>query len=496
MTFRPFFVFNVSIAALTFGLFFGVTPTLRAETVTPASSATAASPSWDQALVTVEVTFKAYDFSQPWNDPTRSIRKHAVATGPRELVTTAQYLSTQTLVRLQRGGRGRWVNARVTWIDLQANLALITCDDAAFWQGITPVSLAEIVPPGPDFSLVSWRDGNLETKRVEFSKFTVSTGRLGLAGQLTLEIDSDLPSLGWTELLVRDGQMMGLTSWAGKRTAGVIPAPFIRQVLAARRALGYFDFTWQTAENPDLAKELKLPGDPRGVIATVPLRKTPQVNGLRERDLILEIDGFTIGAEGDYHDPHYGYLNLEALATRGHFAGDVIPIKVWREGRELTVEHTLSAATYDEELIPRDTPVAPRYLIAGGLVFQPLEQAYLRAWGDDWRKNAPYRLQHYQYTEATAARPSLIVLGSILPDPINLGYQNDARLVVDKVNGRTISTLAELATALETPSTGGVHRIEFMRGANLQRMLIDAATLDTATARVLEKYGIAAARRL
>lgn len=39
----------------------------------------------------------------------------------------------------------------------------------------------------------------------------------------------------------------------------------------------------------------------------------------------------------------------------------------------------------------------------------------------------------------------------------------------------------------------GVHRIEFQPGDNLQRMLVDAATLTEATQRVLEQFGIPAA---
>jgi len=41
-----------------------------------------------------------------------------------------------------------------------------------------------------------------------------------------------------------------------------------------------------------------------------------------------------------------------------------------------------------------------------------------------------------------------------------------------------------------------VHLIEFMRGRNLQRMILDAATLEAATKRVVEHYGIPAAVRL
>jgi hypothetical protein len=49
---------------------------------------------------------------------------------------------------------------------------------------------------------------------------------------------------------------------------------------------------------------------------------------------------------------------------------------------------------------------------------------------------------------------------------------------------------------LKTSSPGGVHRFEFMPGRDLQRLLLDAATLDEATKRVVEHYGLPAAARL
>jgi len=64
----------------------------------------AESRSWESSLVTLEVTLKEYDFFQPWTTPTRSIRKHGLVIGDREVLTTAQNLPTETLVRLQKGG--------------------------------------------------------------------------------------------------------------------------------------------------------------------------------------------------------------------------------------------------------------------------------------------------------------------------------------------------------------------------------------------------------
>jgi S1-C subfamily serine protease len=460
-----------------------------------------ARPSWDRSLVTIEVTYKLYDAFQPWNEPTRSIRKHGFVIGPGELLTTAQYLPAHTLVRVQKGGRGRWYDSRVKWWDAQSNLALLEADSPAFWEGLAPAPLASAASRGPAFELVMWRDGNLETRRAEFGKFTVGEGALGFAPHVQLEVGSEVGGLGWAELIVREGAVVGVTTYSTGRVCGALPAGFIRRVLEARRegkfaGLGYFDFTWQPGSNPDLLKELGLEGAPRGAVVHARGRDSDPDKSPRPRDIILEIDGLPVDVEGDYLDPDYGHLNLENLANRVRFAGETLKIKVRRAEQELMLDYVVPRADFTDEIVPRETPGAPRYLVTGGLVFQPLAQPFLRGWGDDWRKFAPFRLQYAQYSKPTDGRKSLVILTNVLPDPINLGYQEAAMLVLDKVNGRAIATLGELAAALETPEAGGVHRIEFMSGRNLRRVVLDAATLEEATKRVVSYYGLPSARRL
>lgn len=465
-------------------------------------TAGAADPrAWDRSLVTLEITYKDYDYTQPWSKPTRTVRKGALVLPGQEVLTTAQHLPGATLVRLQRGGRGKWYNASVKWLDPHADLALITTDQDAFWEGLKPVELAAVVPPGPDFNLLRWRDGNLESRRVEFAKFSVRDGALSFAPRLVLEVSTELNGLGWAEAVTLNGEVVGLTASKSGNTCQVIPSSFIRRVLAAQksgnyRGLGYFDFTWQSGENPATLEFLKLSGPERGAVVTEVMKRPGTEPVLKPRDLLLEVDGFPVDVEGDYEDPDYGHLMLEHLSTRSKFAGDTVPMKIWREGKEQTIQYTLPPVTYSDELVPQQSfGHEPEYVIAGGLVFQPLEQSYLRAWGDEWRRRAPFRLQQYQNEQPKPERPALVMLSTVMPDPINVGYQDARFLIVDKVNGKTIATLADLTAALKDPKDG-VHRIEFMPGDSLQRILLDAASMDEATQRVLQRYGVPAAQSL
>jgi hypothetical protein len=318
---------------------------------------------------------------------------------------------------------------------------------------------------------------------------------------LTLELNTDLGGLGWAEPVTLDGAVAGLTTSKSGNTCNVVPAPFIRQILEARAkgrypGMGYFDFVWEPGENPTTLEHLKLKGPGRGaIVIRVPDR--PGVEPvLKPRDILLEVDGFPIDVAGDYLDPQYGHLLLENLSSRGHLAGDTVRMKVWRDGAETNISYVLPKAQYHDDLVPRelfDHP--PEYVVAGGLVFQALDQPFLRGWGEDWRRRAPFRLQHYQNSAPTPERPSLVLLSTVLPDPVNVGYQDARLLVVDRINGHRISTLADVVEALKDPKDG-VHRVEFMKGDTLQSLLLDAASMDQATQRVIRRYGLPAAQRI
>ena len=76
---------------------------------------------------------------------------------------------------------------------------------------------------------------------------------------------------------------------------------------------------------------------------------------------------------------------------------------------------------------------------------------------------------------------------------VNAVHHEEARfLVVDSINGQKISHLADVQPALQKPQAG-FHTVEFLRGDNLRRIVVDAGEMDAATKRILERYRIPAA---
>jgi len=452
--------------------------------------------SWEESVVLIDVKRKQYDYFQPWTTPMQNQQKCGVVIGKGEILTTAEGLSERVVLRVQKEGRGKWFAGEVLWVDYYANLAVVGAPDEDFWKPLKPVGLMVPSKPEGPMHIARWRTGKLERRLAEFNQFAVEDGKLSYVQHLQIEVSSEIAGAGWSEPLVAGEKLVGLVSSQNGNVCKVIPAGFVDSILKERtrgkyRGLGYFDFVWQTAENPSTLNYLKVQGDERGVIVTETKPGTnSNLGALKPKDVILEIDSFTIDSTGDYKDPDYGFLNLEFLATRSRWAGDIVKMKIIRDGQPMTVNYTVPKVDFEANLVPDsifDQP--PEYFIAGGLVFQPLSNMYLRSWGADWRRRAPFRLNYYNNQQPTKERSSLVLLSQVLPDPFNLGYQEYRFLVIDEINGQKITDLESVKNSFNNPHNG-FHIIKLMKGDNLQKIVLDAAETDKTTQRVLGRYGI------
>ena len=450
---------------------------------------------WGGSIVTIEVNRLQYNFYQPWSSFTGGTRKLGVVISGDEILSTADWLQDNTLVRVQKGGRGPWWNAKIRWIDYHANLAMLSVADAAFWKGLKPAPLADKAPAKGELRIWRLSDGNLQSWKGTISKLFVQKGQRSFVKYLTLDINSDISAAGWAEVAVKNGKMVGLVSSQDGNRLMAIPSSFIRFVLNAHKnntytGLGYFDFNWEYSRNPATMEYLGLEGEPRGVIVTSVPETSVLAKTLKPRDVILQIDGFAIDSSGDYQDPDYGYLSFYNLATRNKVAGDQIKLKVWRDKKTADLSFKLPKADYNVQLVPDcnfDEP--PEYVIVGGFVLQPLTTSYLQSWGSKWWESGPFRLNYYTFKQPTHDQPYIIFLSQVLPDAYNLGYQDYAYQVVEKINGRHCITLQDVLEALKNPQNG-FHILEFAQNKDVQRLILDASKLEAANARILERYGI------
>lgn len=445
----------------------------------------------ETSVVEIEVTKKDYDYLTPWIVRNQQVSKNGILIGPNQILTTADGLSGQYLCRIKKGGISRQYTAELKWIDYYANVAIFDVEEAEFWEGMEPVELADVIPQSGELQIYRWRGGRIEERAAEIIRLSSGSSKTSYIQHLVLSVSSTIDSAGWAEVVFDDDQLVGLTASASKDTLTILPAQFIAKVIERRASeddpgLGYFDFKAMSAKNPALLASKGLDLRDVGVVVTEVGGKGLSTNSVEVGDVILEIDGFEIDSEGKYLDPEYGRLSMKSLATRAHSAGEVIQFKIWRGGKAQMVDYELPRADFDKELIPdRRYDAPPQYVIAGGLVFQPLNGPLMQALGG----NRPPLLDYYNQQADLETRKGLVVVSGVLPDDYNLGYEDLRYLLVDRINGKLIESIDDIVAAMEAPE-GEFHRIQFMPEERVLHIVLDAETMDEATARILGNYRI------
>ena len=202
--------------------------------------------------------------------------------------------------------------------------------------------------------------------------------------------------------------------------------------------------------------------------------------------------GAKLDPTGYYEHPLYGRMLFALLFSDGRQPGETMPVKVLRDGQRLELQLPLRAMRPEQDRVPPYVfGRGPDYVVAGGLVFQELTRPYLGAWGD-WARRAPPRLLvaiDREPDEAGEEPKRIVLLSSVLPDAANLGYQELRDLIVERVNGRAIASLADLRRALHAPE-GGFHVVDFVAGQGVARAVLDAAEAQAAAARLQQAYGV------
>jgi len=493
----------ILVALLVLTPFLNVRAVSHGDKSSASDSASSGNFAWENAIIHIEVTSKAYNYIQPWERSERKVYKSGVVVEGHQIITTADGVADYTVIRLKKQGDGGFSFGRVLWIDYQANLAAITTNDALnmgqpdFWAGLQPAKLADPVPISGPVRILCWNDDSLENRQGDIERLTVENSVLSFVSVPALKIDSTINGVGFGEAITAGDKLIGLACGQGGDGITAIPTSFIAPILKAQEAksytgLGYFDFTWDQVDNPLCLDYLKLPGPARGVIVKETGLKPGTVSLVHPRDVILQIDGFDIDAEGNYHDPQYKKLCLENLSSRGKWAGKECKMKIWRDGKEMDLVYKLPKAAYGDELLPEQSfDQDPEYVLAGGFVFVPLTEAYLRSWGPAWRQQAPFRLAYYDMGKVTADRPQRVVLTQVLPFPANIGYESLRNVVIDEVNGLKIKQISDVMTALKSP-INGFDIFKFDVGESAQEAVLDASQIDDANEQIMARYNIPA----
>ncbi len=390
-------------------------------------------------VLRVRVTALEPDFDVPWSVTERERVGVAVAVAPRRVVTLASVVA--------------WAvdPARIVAIDHDRDLALLATDEDV------PVAELDDMPAIGDLVLLVGESvGHGVTKELGLTRYAHSQRHL-----ICFTVDPRQPLDPGGAVVMRNGKLTGLVMQSDdEQRVEVIPAAMIRAFLdgigkpAGVPALGV---GFQSLTNPAMTARFGAGGI---VITSVDLGGT--CDGVaRPRDVLLSIDGVAVDADGLVAYAGQTLRHYVVLGTK--HAGDQIRLGLRRDGVAREAEVTLAPWVPLVPSAPRDR--APRYMVFGGLVFQPLTRDYLTTW-ETWWNNAPKELLTAFYLgRRSAERHELLVLTEVLEGPLTTGYDTYVNETVVRVDDRVPRDLADLARLLD--DARGTVTLEMSSGALL-----------------------------
>ncbi|CAK0742846.1 hypothetical protein CVIRNUC_001425 [Coccomyxa viridis] len=451
----------------------------------------AAGETFMNAVVKVLCVHSKPNFSLPWQrkrqfTSTSSGFMVRSEDGQRWLLTNAHSVEYHAQVKVKRRADDQKFLAQVLAVGTDCDIALLTVEDEAFWEGVTPLELGPLPTLQDAVAVVGYPIGG-ETISVTtgvVSRIEVTSYSHGATELLGIQIDAAInPGNSGGPCFNEIGQCVGIAfqSLSHGEADGigyVIPTPVINHFLTDYRRNGRFTgfpvlgVKWQRMESAGLRSAYGLDPPRKGVLVRSIWPTSPVSKEVKPDDIIMRFDGVDIACDGTVPFRRGERIAFSYLISQ-KYTGESAQLDILRGGEELSITvpldrpHPLVPIHLDDK--------QPSYLVIAGIIFTVCCEPYLDSeYGDAFINDSPVRLMdltlhgHREFIEQ-----EIVVLSQVLACDATLGYEeihNTQVLHFNSTRIRNLAHLAQLTTACTQP---------FMR---FDLDLDEVVVLDTKTA--------------
>ncbi len=411
------------------------------------------------SVVKVFATISAPDLSRPWSKkPPAEVTGSGVVIEGKRILTNAHVVNYASQVQIQANQAGDKVSATVAAVAPGIDLAVLSLDDASFFDTHPALPRADKLPRIKDAVLAyGFPTGGTSlsitkgiVSRIEFVPYQMT-----ISG-LRIQIDAAINPGNSGGPAIADGKMIGLafSHLSNSENIGyIIPDEeidlFLKQIASGPyRGKPALRDEFQTLENPALRAFLKLDGTVHGVV----VRRTfdPAATAvLRQWDVVTRIADVPIDDQGMIKvEPDLrlsaGYL-VQKTARNG-----TVPLTLVRGGRVIHVDAPVPV--HYPLLIGTLEGHYPRYFIYGPLVFEAATQEFIGTSGKELGGmlvaiGSPLitQLTGLQQPERTEL---VVIPAAMFPHRLSKGYGSPMGAVVSTINGTPVKSLAHLVGLL------------------------------------------------
>jgi len=445
-------------------------------TPTPQVPAVVTKPQEQLTVIRVNVTNQPWDFFRPWGKRAPYSRRAVGAVLPNNRVlVTAEFVANASYLEFETPDGSQKTPAAIEAVDYESNLALLKSDDPKFLASFRPLDLS-IASVGDTLGVLQLEtNGALLTTRGTMTNAEVSRYPVDETHLLVYHLAAALQfrEAAFTVPVVKGDKLVGLVMRYDSQQASsdIVPTPVIEHFLRDAAHLPYKGVPkagvgFAGTRDPQLRRYAGLSEQTPGGVYVTELQKDgpSEKAGLATGDVVLRIDDQPVDQDGNYNDPVYGRISLSNLLSTRHYDGDDVKFTVFRKGETKDfmvklVHRPVEQYTIEPYVIDR----APKFYILGGLILEELSRQYLKEWGPEWAKKAPEDLVYIDRQQSELypdGNRKVVFLSRVLPSDATVGYEDLHHLVITKINGVEINSLADVAGALEK-ATDGIHKIDF-----------------------------------
>lgn len=456
-----------------------------------------------KSLIRISATAQEANYRIPWNPGSvgSGVGAGFIIDGKR-ILTNAHVVSNARFITVERENDPKRYIAKVQHIAHDCDLSVLTVDDPAFFEGTVALSFTNQIPQiESSVSVYGYPIGGDRlsvttgvVSRIAFQPYAHSMVDSHLAIQTSAPIN---PGNSGGPVL-QDGKVIGVAfqGFSGDVAQNVgylIPVPVVNRFLKDIEDGSYdryMDLSISTFPllNPAQRKAYGLANDGLGLMVGKVAPGGACDGVLQAGDVILSVDGHPVQNDGFVEFEGERVEMMEVVERK--FKGDSVNFKVLRNKQP--VEATVKfEKVWPFQLQASQYNVKPRYILFGGLLFQPLSRDFLAANRIE-KLRVRYFYDFYISEEIYQQRPDIVVLSNVLPDPVNTYLGGFRGQIVDEVNGVKIKTLKDMADAFAQPAEQYVIK---MLGVG-RPIVMERAGIEAARERIKSRYNVRSEQNL
>lgn len=207
----------------------------------------------------------------------------------------------------------------------------------------------------------------------------------------------------------------------------------------------------------------------------------PHKFGLRDNDILLEIDGHEIDNFGDiFFEPLGQKIYFEEILNRKR-VGDSLTVKVIREGKVLEIKGSVTPGL--PKLVPKIFTRA-NYFITGGVGFVELTYNCIKNLGRSGRSYQEKYLSEFPQK----SYQKIVIISEIFPE---YGLVETSLYLsrVEKINGEEVLNIEHLYDTIQALKKKGMKKALLQLPGNIQ-LPLDLEKADELDREIKKKYGI------